>query len=126
MPSGAWIKFRDALLWAQALDRYARLQFEPSIQKLCAIRGPRRHASEYFALLGSAHLALGQGEGRDFLNCALTQSAPTRREYRDYVEAYCRYHLALLDGDEGASVKWFERAVRMQAPRVIRQWLPLS
>jgi hypothetical protein len=121
-----WSRFRDALLWAQALDRYGNQDFQDAIAKLNAISGPRRKASEYLALLGSAHVALTKPEGRTFLLSAMQESEPTRPEYRSYVIGYCEYYLATLDGNQGVAIKSLEKAVRMNAPPVIRRWLPLS
>lgn len=119
-------RVRDAALWAQALDRYSKHDFEGVIAKLNAIRGPRSRASEYFALLGSAHIALARPEGRALLVQAISQAVPTRPEYRSYVRAYCEYYLAILDGNDGAAVMSLEGALRVNAPPIIRRWLPLS
>ena len=121
-----WDRLRDAALWAKALDRYGRQDFHGAITKLNAINGPRSRASEYFALLGSAHVALAMPEGKAFLLSAMEDSAPTRPEYLGYVHAYCLYYLARLDGNEGLAVKSLESALRINAPSIIRRWLPLS
>jgi hypothetical protein len=121
-----WNRLRDAVLWAQALDRYGRQDFQAAITKLNAIKGPRRRASEYLALLGSAHVALAEPEGRTLLFSAMAESEPTMPEYQNYVQAYCEYYLAALDGNEGVKIKSLERALRMDAPPIIRRWLPLS
>jgi hypothetical protein len=119
-------RLKDAVFWAQALDRYSRQDFQAAIAKLNAIRGPRKRASEYLAILGSAYVALAKPEGRILLRNAITGSSPTRSEYQPYVRAYCEYYLAVLNGDQGMTVQCLERALRMDAPPIIRRWLPLS
>ncbi len=119
-------RLKDGWLWAQALDRCGRQDFEAAIRKLGAIRGPRSGASEYFALLGSAHVALGKPEGKAMLLKAIADSMPTRPEYSGYIHAYCSYYLATVDGNEGLAVRSLETALRMVAPSIIRRWLPLS
>jgi hypothetical protein len=120
-----WNQLRDAVLWTQALDRYSRQEFDEAIAKLKAITGHRSKASEYFALLGSAHTVLARPEGRAWLMRAVT-GIPTRAEYQSYVRAYCEYYLAILDGNDGAAIMLLEGALRMSAPPIIRRWLPLS
>jgi hypothetical protein len=56
----------------------------------------------------------------------MKDSVPTRPEYQKYVHAYCEYYLATLDGNEGAAIKSLETALRINAPPIIRRWLPLS
>ena len=119
-------QLKDGWLWAQALDRYERQDFKAAISKLDAIRGPRSYASEYFALLGTAHVALNTPAGKTILLKAIADSKPTRPEYSAYIRAYCNYYLATLDGDEGLAIKSLETALRMDAPPIIRRWLPLS
>jgi len=124
--AGMWNRLRDAVLWAQALDRYGRQDFRAAITKLNAIQGRRRQASECLALLGSAHVALGKPEARNLLLKAMADSEPTRPEYRGYVRAYCEYYLAALDGNDGVKIRSLETALRMGAPSIICRWLPLS
>ncbi len=119
-------QLRDGWLWAQALDRYGKRDFEAAIIKLNGIRGPRSDASEYFALLGTAHIALEKPEGKTILLKAIAGSIPTRPEYTGYIRAYCDHYLAILGGDEGIAIKSLETALRIDAPPIIRRWLPLS
>lgn len=119
-------QLRDGWLWAQALDRYGRQDFEAAIVKLNAIRGARSKASEYYALLGTAHVALGNPAGKAILLRAISSSMPTRPEYSGYIRAYCNHYLAVLDGNEGLVIKSLETALRIDAPPIIRRWFPLS
>ena len=119
--------FQDALYWAQALDRYSRHDFRQAVVKLEAIKGPRSKASEYLALLGTAHILLDRPDTAIvMLTKAKSGSSPTRASYRAYIHAYCDYYLSVLEGNEGAIVKHLERALRVDAPPIIRQWLPMS
>lgn len=119
--------FRDAINWALALDRYSCQDFRQAVVRLEAIKGPRSKASEYLALLGTAHIILNMPEtARAMIGKAKSGSSPTRASYRLYIQAYCDYYLSALEGDEGAKVKHLKRALRVDAPPIIRQWLPLS
>jgi hypothetical protein len=120
-------RFRDAILWAQALDRCGRQEFLQAAAKLEEIKGARSRASEYLALLGTSYIALEMPDkAKVLLSAALTQSSPTRSDYRAYVQAYCEYYLSVIAGNRGRAVKQLEAALRVEAPPIIRQWLPLS
>jgi len=120
-------RMRDTYRWAAAITLRNGRRYEESRKKLLLIEGARRSASEYFALLATINLVLGDFvDVKNLLEIAVSRSAPTRPEYREYVTHYCEYYLNVLRGNEGARVRSLEMALRVSAPPIIRQWLPLS
>lgn len=120
-------RIRDTYRWAAAITLRNEQRYDESREKLLLIEGPRRSTSEYYAFLATINLLLGDfGEVEELLDIAVTRSTPTRPEYREYITLYCNYYLNSLRGNEGAAVRSLETALRVSAPSIIRQWLPLS
>jgi hypothetical protein len=118
---------RDSALWAQALSSIERGRLEEAYSRLDKIKGRRRESSEYLAITGSTLVGLhNEVLAREFLLKAIKESEPTKPEYRQYIDNYSQYYICSIDRDEGGKVKYLQAALKVDAPPIIRRWLPLS
>ncbi len=119
--------FSDSVHWAKALERFSSGKFDEARSELSLIKGARKDYSEYLALLATTNIILMNDKvAREMLIKAMSGSSPRKPAYRAYIDQYCKYYISTIDGDEAGKVKHLEEALKVPAPPIIRQWLPLS
>lgn len=120
-------RLRDAYLWANAIRLCRQKTYEISRSELLKMSSYSRGFSEYYALLATLNLILGEvDEAEKLFLISIKSGCPRKTEYRDYIDNYCNYYLKSISGNEGAKTRCLETALRMPAPSIIREWLPLS
>ena len=119
--------FSDSVHWAKGLERFSSKKFDEARYELISIKGARKNYSEYLALLATINIILNNIDpARGMLIKAIDGSVPRKQQYKAYIDRYCRYYLSVIDGNEGDMVRYLQEALKVPAPNIIRQWLPLS